>query len=123
MVPAQNGYIESFNGRLRDECLNGEIFFGLADARKKLERWRQDYNQERPHTALDDRTPDEFARALSVRPFALPMVDKTGATACQGFADAGQKTHALDTLPPLPSGTDMWAKGLCERPSLLERVN
>jgi len=43
MVPVQNGYIESFNGRLRDECLNGEIFFGLADARKKLERWRQDY--------------------------------------------------------------------------------
>jgi putative transposase len=39
--PVQNGYIESFNGRLRDECLNGEIFFSLADAREKLERWGQ----------------------------------------------------------------------------------
>ena len=43
--PVQNGYIESFNGRLRDECLNGEIFFHLADAREKLERWRRDYCQ------------------------------------------------------------------------------
>jgi putative transposase len=41
--PVQNGYIESFNGRLRDECLNGEIFFHLTDAREKLERWRRDY--------------------------------------------------------------------------------
>ena len=121
--PVQNGYIESFNGRLRDECLNGEIFFGLADAREKLERWRQDYNQKRPHTALDDRTPEEFARALGVRPFALPIVSKTEATACQGFADAGQKAPALDTLPPLSSRSAIRAKGLCERPSLLERVN
>ena len=42
--PVQNGYIESFNGRLRDECLNGEVFFNLADAREKIERWRNDYN-------------------------------------------------------------------------------
>ena len=60
--PVQNGYIESFNGRLRDECLNGEIFFHLTDAREKLEKWRRDYNQHRPHTALADRTPEEFAR-------------------------------------------------------------
>ena len=46
--PVQNGYIESFNGRLRDECLNGEVFFNLADAREKLERWRHDYNQNAP---------------------------------------------------------------------------
>ncbi len=46
--PVQNGYIESFNGRLRDECLNGEVFFNLADAREKLERWRHDYNQSAP---------------------------------------------------------------------------
>jgi hypothetical protein len=39
----ENGYIESFNGRLRDECLNGEIFFNVADAREKLDRWRRDY--------------------------------------------------------------------------------
>lgn len=60
--PVENGYIESFNGRLRDECLNGEIFFDLADARQKLERWRTDYNEHRPHSSLDDRTPAEFAK-------------------------------------------------------------
>lgn len=42
--PAQNGFIESFNGRLRDECLNVEVFFDLEDAREKIERWREDYN-------------------------------------------------------------------------------
>jgi putative transposase len=61
--PVENGYIESFNGRLRDECLNGEIFFSLADAREKIEAWRLDYNNERPHSSLDDRTPAEFATA------------------------------------------------------------
>jgi len=61
--PVENGYIENFNGRLRDECLNGEIFFGLADARAKIEAWRLDYNEQRPHSSLDDRTPAEFATA------------------------------------------------------------
>jgi putative transposase len=60
--PAENGYVESFNGRLRDECLNTELFFSLTDARQKLERWRQDYNQSRPHSALGDLTPEEFSR-------------------------------------------------------------
>ena len=59
--PVQNGYIESFNGRLRDECLNTEVFSSLVDAREKLERWRRDYNETRPHSALADRTPEEFA--------------------------------------------------------------
>jgi putative transposase len=55
--PVENGYIESFNGRLRDECLNGEIFFSLTDVREKLDRWRRDYNETRPHNSFDDRTP------------------------------------------------------------------
>ncbi len=59
--PTENGYIESFNGRLRDECLNVEVFFALADVRDKLERWRQDYNQVRPHSALRDIAPAVFA--------------------------------------------------------------
>lgn len=50
--PVENAYIESFNGRLRDEGLNVHVFFSLADVREKLERWRQDYNQVRPHSAL-----------------------------------------------------------------------
>ena len=61
--PVENGYIESFNGRLRDECLNVEVFFTLADARRKLDHFRDDYN--RPHSALDDRTPAEFAAICS----------------------------------------------------------
>jgi putative transposase len=60
--PTENAYIESFNGRLRDECLNYNIFFSLADAKEKLEAWRNDYNKKRPHSALGDLTPDEFAR-------------------------------------------------------------
>jgi putative transposase len=59
--PVENGYIESFNGRLRDECLNVEVFFTLADARRKLAFWHHDYNHDRPHSALADRTPAEFA--------------------------------------------------------------
>lgn len=63
--PVENGYIESFNGRLRDECLNVEVFFSLADARRKLAIWLHDYNQHRPHSALADRTPSEFAAICS----------------------------------------------------------
>ena len=63
--PVENGYIESFNGRLRDECLNVEVFFTLADARRKLASWHYDYNHHRPHSALDDRTPAEFAALFS----------------------------------------------------------
>jgi len=76
--PVQNGFIESFNGRLRDECLNLEVFFDLADARQKIERWRQDYNTNRPHSSLADRTPAEFAQTFVDRSFALPTVDKAG---------------------------------------------
>jgi putative transposase len=59
--PVENSYIESFNGRLRDECLNVEVFFTLADVREKLEHWREDYNQVRPHSALNDQSPQTFA--------------------------------------------------------------
>ena len=51
--PAQNAYIESFNGRLRDECLNANWFTSLSDARRKVETWRQDYNQQRPHEFVE----------------------------------------------------------------------
>jgi len=61
--PVENGYIESFNGRLRDECLNVSLFFSLEDARQKLEQWQQDYNRARPHSALRDQAPETFAAA------------------------------------------------------------
>ena len=62
--PQQNAFIESFNGSLRDECLNEEIFDSLADARRKLALWRYDYNNVRPHSSLGNLTPAEARRAL-----------------------------------------------------------
>jgi putative transposase len=61
--PQQNPFIESFNGSLRDECLNEEMFESLADARRKLALWRYDYNNVRPHSSLGNRTPAEARRA------------------------------------------------------------
>ena len=58
----ENGFIESFNGKFRDECLNENWFLDLADAREKIETWRCDYNQVRPHSALGYLTPAEFAQ-------------------------------------------------------------
>jgi len=58
--PMQNGHVESFNGRLRDECLNTSWFRTLNDVRCTLASWREEYNHERPHSSLDYRTPNEF---------------------------------------------------------------
>lgn len=60
--PTENAYIESFNGRLRDECLNEEVFVSLQDARDKLEKWRVDYNQNRPHGSLGDMSTKEYLK-------------------------------------------------------------
>ena len=58
--PTENAFIESFNGRLRDECLNVHQFVSVDDARTKIEAWRLDYNQRRPHSSLGHLTPDEY---------------------------------------------------------------
>jgi putative transposase len=58
--PVENGFIESFNGRLRDELLNVSIFVSIGDARRQLADWREDFNVTRPHSALNDWTPNEF---------------------------------------------------------------
>lgn len=79
--PQQNGYIESFNGSLRDECLNEEIFDSLAEARRKLALWRYDCNNVRPHSSLGNKTPAEARRALEQSerstpgPLAQPETD------------------------------------------------
>ena len=62
--PVQNAFVESFQGRLRDECLDRHWFVGLNDARHTIEAWRQDYNQSRPHSALGNRPPQEFRQAF-----------------------------------------------------------
>ena len=69
--PVENGYIESFNGRLRDELLNAELFSDLVDAQGKLEAWRRDYNGNRPHSALSGMTPREFAESMSQKEVAI----------------------------------------------------
>jgi putative transposase len=63
--PMQNGYVESFNGRMRDELLNESLFLGLADARAAIAAWVADYNNARPHSSLDYRTPAAFAAHLT----------------------------------------------------------
>jgi putative transposase len=87
--PMENGFIESFNGKFRDECLNENWFLDLADARQKIEEWRCDYNQARPHSALGYLTPEEFtARAASF------YSDGAG----QGTSNAGPLPHT-----PIPA--------------------
>ena len=66
--PIQNAFTESFNGKLRDECLNQQLFFDLADARAKLSHWKRHYNEERPHSSLGQQTPMEFTHNLQQQP-------------------------------------------------------
>lgn len=70
--PIQNCFVESFNGRLRDECLNEHWFTSIYDARQTVETWRVDYNGVRPHSSLGNQTPEEF-RASVTRPLAARM--------------------------------------------------
>lgn len=62
--PVDNAFVESFNGKFRDECLNEHWFRDLTDARATIENWRDDYNRVRPHSSLGNRTPTEFATSL-----------------------------------------------------------
>ena len=59
-----NAFIESFNGKVRQECLNQNWFLSLNDAQERVDAWRRDYNESRPHSALGQRTPTEFAKNL-----------------------------------------------------------
>lgn len=60
--PTENAYIESFNGRLRDECLNTNIFYTLDEAKENIEQWREDYNNWRPHSSLGNQSPLEYIK-------------------------------------------------------------
>jgi len=80
--PWENPYIESFNGKFRDECLNREVFTSILEARVIVEDWRREYNETRPHSSLGYVTPVEFER-LSLSPVApfppAERVDMAGA--------------------------------------------
>jgi transposase InsO family protein len=86
--PVENGYAESFNSRLRDECLNVSWFSSLGDAKRKLAAWRSYYNEKRPRSALDDRAPANSAKLHLQRGtcFVLTTLNKASDTPPQGFA-------------------------------------
>ncbi|GHC81219.1 hypothetical protein GCM10010136_34600 [Limoniibacter endophyticus] len=64
--PMQNGFVESFNGSFRDECLNETLFSSLAPARAAITAWKEDYNRNRPHSSLGNVTPSEFATKMAM---------------------------------------------------------
>jgi putative transposase len=96
--PMQNGHVESFNGRLRDECLNANWFFNLWDARRTLRAWREFYNTQRPHSGLGYRTPEEFARSLGSAPSPSPLSNRAAGAPPQGQA-LRAPAAALTQLP------------------------
>jgi putative transposase len=110
--PVENGYIESFNGRLRDEFLNVNLFFSLADVRQQLQNWQKDYNVNRPHSALADQTPSEFVASWNKARFAFLTVNKPVQPACQGFPN-GTPLRGLDRPPGLAEETNKKAKPAC----------
>lgn len=75
--PQQNGYVESFNGKLRNECLNVSWFENLWDARRKIAAWGKEYNEERPHSSLGYQTPAQYARQLAVSTGSVPVPGTT----------------------------------------------
>lgn len=107
--PVENGFIESFNGRLRDECLNVEWFTSIENARQQLAAWRHHYNHSRPHSALDDRPPAQFAGLHTGKPerFALSSLNKPNGRLRQG--SAAPATAALD--PDRRLAEDTYDKG------------
>ena len=93
--PIQNAFIESFNSRLREECLNEHVFISLGDARNKIEQWRIEYNRERPHSSLGHLTPEEFA----ARNQGSSAIARTAWPANQELAGAAQCAPASNPKP------------------------
>jgi transposase InsO family protein len=87
--PMQNGFCESFNGRMRDELLNESLFFGLDHARTRISAWAEDYNQRRPHSALRYLTPAAYAATLR--------------TTCDRLRNPDQLRRS-HVAPPAPQG-------------------
>ena len=93
--PWENGHIESFHDKLRDECLNRELFYSLAEARVVLESWRMEYNERRPHSSLGYQTPREFARGASNFGL-LPALRPPSAQTCHDQADFDTVTQPAE---------------------------
>ena len=95
--PMQNGFIESFNGRLRDELLNETLFSSLVQAKVALASWRADYNTARPHSQIGWRTPAEFAATFPPRR-ALALRQTKGSAPTPGITVRKEKTNARNEL-------------------------
>jgi putative transposase len=95
--PIQNAHIESFNARLREECLNEHVFVSLDDARINIEKWRIEYNRERPHSSLGNLTPEEFA-ARAANPGSSAFA-RTARPAQRQVAAAVHSATASDPKP------------------------
>jgi putative transposase len=93
--PMQNGFAESFNGRMRDELLNEALFFGLDHARQKIAAWANDYNTGRPHSALGYQTPADFAAKLIATGLHAPRVD---GSACRPVAQPAREGILMPRL-------------------------
>ncbi len=108
--PWENGYVESFNGKLRDELLNGELFLSVPEVRYVLDEWKLDYNHHRPHSSLEWRTPAAFAATLEdpaagafpAPPLADPSV---GAVPLYGSASESTPPDSLTMTGTRTGGT------------------
>ena len=111
--PIENAYVESFNGKFRDECLNERWFVSLTDAQQQIEAWRVDYNTVRPHSALDDQTPQQFAEskvgARRQEPARLKVDHKPAELSVSGVAEKGGRSDPLLKLAshPPPGGQSL----------------
>ena len=112
--PMQNGFMESLNGKMRDECLNEHVFGSLAEARRIIEEWRIDYNEVRPHSSLGYQTPEEFALAWADAETGENDSDiAPDASAChrarprQGQASGGREGRPALTRPARDGATDV----------------
>jgi putative transposase len=124
--PTDNAHVESFNGRLREECLNSHWFVSMEDAKRAIEAWRVDYNESRPHRALGNQTPLEFALAASTS--ACSKGDKKPETHNQFGTKTGSpsKSRRLTTSSALKRGAPHLLAALVEvaaRPSAVRSTS
>jgi len=109
--PIHNAYIESFNARLREECLNEHVFVKLADARSKIEEWRIQYNRERPHSSLGNLRPEEFAAQASTegaRPLHAPLGQLKNCWPSQCHARRSRTQNLTDFRSPSGRAKGDW---------------
>jgi hypothetical protein len=101
--PIQNAFVESFNSRLREECLNEQVFRSLDDARRKIGQWREQYNRERPHSSLGYLTPEAFAALTTSEPVARTAWpagrELAGAVQCAPASDPNAWNRSPRTHP------------------------